>query len=82
MELTRNQVARLKEMYPKGTRIRCIHMDDSMHPIEDGTIGTVDHIDDAGQIHTSWDNGRYLALLYGVDVFEMVSKPKVKGVER
>ena len=40
-----------KEMYPKGTRIELIDMDDPYAPIECGTKGTVEFVDDIGQIH-------------------------------
>ena len=32
-----------------------------------GTIGTVEFVDDSGQIHTSWEGNGFLALIYGVD---------------
>ena len=57
--------------YPKGTRIRLIHMEDA-HGVPDNTFGTVDFIDDMGQIHVHWDNGSSLALITGVDDFEIV----------
>ena len=28
--------------------------------------------DDDGQLHMKWDNGRTLALIYGVDQFETI----------
>lgn len=64
----------LNKKYPKGTRIRLIHMNDSMHPVEDGMTGTVDRVDDAGNIHMSWDNGRTLALIPGEDSFEVIEE--------
>ena len=43
------------------------------NPIPDGTEGTVSGVDDAGQIHVDWDNGRRLAISteYG-DVFRKI----------
>lgn len=70
--LNRAKVEMLKLKYPKGTRIRLIHMDDPFAPVEDGTLGTVEVVDDGGQIHIHWDNGRGLALVPEVDVFEEV----------
>lgn len=32
-----------------------------------GTIGTVEYVDDAGQLHTVWDGHGSLAMIYGVD---------------
>ncbi len=56
-----------------GTRIRCVRMDDP-RPIPSGTTGTVNHVDDAGQIHVTWDNGRGLALIPDVDEFEVIGE--------
>lgn len=67
-------VERIKERYPQGTRIRCLFMRDDYHPIPFGTMGTVDYVDDAGQIHMNWDNGSSLALVIGVDCFDVVSE--------
>ena len=61
-----------KEMYPKGTRIELISMDDPFAPVEPGTQGTVDFVDDMGQIHMKWDNGRTLALIPSEDVFKKI----------
>ena len=60
----------LRERYPAGTRIRLIRMADDIAP---GTTGTVAIIDDAGNIHMKWDNGRSLALIEGADEFEVIS---------
>ena len=61
-------------IYPKGTRIILLHMADDPRPIPDNTRGTVDHVDDLGQIHCSFDNGRYLAMLPGVDRFRRLTE--------
>ena len=63
----------LRERYPAGTRIRLIQMDDAFAPVPPGTTGTVAIIDDAGNIHMNWENGRSLALIEGVDEFEVIS---------
>lgn len=68
-----NQLRYLRERYPAGTMIRLIHMADSIAPIPPGTIGEVRYIDNAGNIHMKWKNSRGLALIEGVDDFEVIS---------
>lgn len=67
-------VASIKKKYPAGTRIRLINMNDPWHPVEPGTEGTVKLVDDIGQLHMKWDNGRTLALVPGQDEFEIIDK--------
>lgn len=67
-----NKVELYKTLYPKGTRIEVISMGDDPRPIESGTKGTVDHVDDMGTIHCTFDNGRQLGLIPSVDVFRRV----------
>lgn len=69
---TREQVERIKEQYPEGTRIRLNHMSDPWSPVPAGTEGTVDMVDSIGQIHMKWDNGRTLALVPGEDSFSVI----------
>lgn len=63
----------MKNKYPVGTRIKLIHMIDTF-AVPDGTLGTVAFVDDAGQIHMRWDNGRTLALIEGVDEFVIITE--------
>ncbi len=71
----RNMVERLKEMYPKGTRIRLAAMFGEMD-MPSGLMGTVDFVDDIGQLQMTWDNGRTLALIPGEDSFSAISRPE------
>ena len=65
----------IKNRYPIGTRIKLDYMDDP-YAVPSGTFGTIDYIDDEGQIGVLWDDGRNLALIYGVDKFEVVDIKK------
>ena len=67
-------VASIKNKYPAGTRIKLIEMNDPWNPVEPGTEGTVQLVDDIGQIHMKWDNGRTLALVPGQDQFKIINK--------
>ena len=55
-----------------GRRIMCIHMKDDPQAIPDGMTGTIDLIDDLGDIHVSWDNGRTLALVPEADEYALL----------
>lgn len=67
-----NKVALYRELYPAGTRVELIHMDDPYAPVPSGTRGTVEFVDDVGQIHMKWDNGRTLALIPSQDIFKKI----------
>ena len=57
MELTQKQIEQIKEIYPSGTKVECIRMDDPYYAIPSGMMGIVDHVDDTGTIHMQWANG-------------------------
>lgn len=75
--MNEKQIQRIKELYPHRTRIELNHMDDPYHPVPEGTLGTVKHVDDAGQIHVKWDNGSGLAIIPEVGDFCKIDKIKV-----
>ena len=59
----------IRQQNPKGTRIRLYSMPDDPQPIEGGSLGTLQFIDDLGTFHVKWDNGRTLGLVVGKDSF-------------
>lgn len=66
------KISQIISDYPAGTRVELIKMDDNIHPIAPGIKGTVDFVDDTGQIHVIWDNGAGLALVPEVDKFKRI----------
>lgn len=75
MRYNPNRVKMIREQYPPGTRIQLMQMNDPYAPIASGEEGAVDFVDDAGQIHMKWDNGRSLALIPGEDSFSKIPQP-------
>lgn len=63
----------VKENYPPGTRIMLLAMEDPFAPVPSGTRGTVKFVDDIGQLHMSWDNGRSLSVVLGEDSFRKLT---------
>ena len=58
----------LRNMYPPGCRVELEDMEaDPYVKLSPGDLGTVQFVDDAGQIHVSWDCGHGLAMVFGVD---------------
>lgn len=68
------QVEQIKKKYPLGTRIQLDHMEGE-HDMPDGLQGVVKHVDDQGQLHMAWQNGRSLALIPNEDQFHII-QPK------
>lgn len=81
MERLHRQAQRNKAQYPSGTRLELIHMDDPYSPVPDGTRGTVNFVDDAGQLHMNWDNGRTLAVDTDVDTFRKLTMDEIAEEE-
>ena len=49
-------------------------MYDLTNPIEEGTKGEVDFVDDIGTIHVSWETGSSLGLVVGTDEFKIIGE--------
>lgn len=73
---------RLREEYPPGIVLELTEDMQSDGKPEKGMLkglqGKVDYIDDAGQLHMHWNNGRSLALIPGVDIFIKVHDKRVE----
>lgn len=72
------QLKRIKEMYPVGTRVELVQMDDPYNPPPTGTKGTVRGVDDTGSLLMRWDNGSGLSVVWGIDVVKIIDKPDNK----
>ena len=70
---SREQIAALRERYPRGTRVKLLGMDDPQAPPM-GTRGEVMGVDDAGQILVRWETGSSLSLIPDVDSFRIAEK--------
>ena len=69
-EIAMGRVENLRKLYPNGTRIVLRYMQGEPQ-MPSGLKGTVQYIDDIGQIHVDWDNGSSLAINITCDSFEL-----------
>ena len=69
--IAKELVESLRKVYPEGTRVELVQMDDIQAP-PIGTRGTVLFVDDIASIHVKWDNGSGLAVAFGEDVVKKV----------
>ena len=60
---TQAEVAAIRKRYPAGSRIELDYMNEQGMP--PGLKGIVKSVDDAGQLHMIWENGRSLVLVPG-----------------
>ena len=74
-------VKRLMEIYPPGTRLELLHMDDPFAPVPEGTRGTVNSVSDYGGIDMRWDNGRTLSIMPDKDKFRKLTMDEVAEEE-
>lgn len=68
-----------KKLYPPGTRIELISMNDPYSPVSTGTRGTVKFVDSMGTIFPEWDNGRTLGVVPGEDSFRKLTQEEVEA---
>ena len=67
MEISQENLAKLRNTFPPGIRVELIRMGDPYTKIPKGTQGTVINVDDIGTIHISWDGYHCLGVVYGKD---------------
>ena len=68
---SRERIVVLRRMYPKGTMVQLLSMEDTQAPPL-GTLGEVQGVDDAGKILVHWQTGSSLNLIPDVDTFRIV----------
>ncbi len=66
---TQAEVAAIRKRYPADMN------EQGMPP---GLKGIVKSVDDAGQLHMIWENGRSLALVPGADRFHRLPEPQTE----
>ncbi|WP_455257370.1 DUF4314 domain-containing protein [Peptoniphilus asaccharolyticus] len=71
--ISKEMIKTLKEVYPDGTRIKLIQMEDIQAPPK-GTLGTVYGVDSIGSILVKWDNGSTLNVIFKEDIIEKISE--------
>jgi hypothetical protein len=74
------KVEMLRQQFPEGTRICLDYMDDP-YPVESGTNGTVESVDDGGVVHCKFDNGRTLGVIPDEDQFHIIEHEQTEENE-
>ncbi len=64
---SRETVERVRRMYPKGTRVELVFMNDPYTKLRPGDKGTVSCVDDTATVFVRWDSGSGLGVVYGED---------------
>ena len=75
------KVEMLRQRYPEGTRICLDHMED-LCPVESGTCGTVQFVDDAGTLHCKFDDGRMIGVIPDADKFHKINQEQTQTDEQ
>lgn len=69
---TKACIKAMREAFPKDATIELIFMDDLYRSIPRGMKGQVEQVDDMGTIHTHWENGSSLSVVWDADVVKNV----------
>lgn len=75
-EKARRLTEDIRQIYPAGTRIILLSMEDPQ-AVPVGTRGTVKNIDDMAHIDMEWNNGRTLSLVPLVDSFRKLTEQEL-----
>ena len=69
---SKNTIEKLREMYPIGTRVELVSMNDPFTKLMPGEQGTVQFVDDIGTFFVNWECGSGLGVAYGEDVIRKI----------
>ena len=69
---SKNTIEKLREMYPIGTRVELVSMNDPFTKLMPGEQGPVQFVDDIGTVFFNWDCGSGLGVAYGEDVIRKI----------
>ena len=76
----RNFVERMRELYPRGTRVVVTSLFNEEEHLKPGMKGTVGGMDDQPALLVNWDNGSSLSLLIGKDHFTVIQQEESPGM--
>lgn len=62
-------IEKIKRELPEGTRIERIHINDDFCKLKKGAKGTIDCVDDIGQVHVQFDDSIRIGLNMEEDSF-------------
>lgn len=66
--VTPEKLKNLRERYPKGARVKLMLLRTYSGPnLQEGDMGTVMCVDNAGTVHVEWNNGFPYGMKYGRD---------------
>lgn len=70
--VSKEKVEAVRKMYPIGSRVEIVKMNDPYTKMPPGTTGTVDFVDDMATVFCLWDNGSSLGAVFGEDEIKKI----------
>jgi hypothetical protein len=67
-------VNNIKSMYPEGTKLKILKINDESLGVPEGTIATVNYVDSIGTIHCTWGDRKTVSLLPNADTLTIVDE--------